>query len=561
MIRRLLPMCAGFVALSSPLMAMDIVADGKLRAATVYADRAALSRQALVDVPAGKHVVVFKGLSVGLLPDSLRAEGVGNAPVVLGALSQKIIYETELVNEKEKALNASLKELEQKKLAIYAKQKVLDVQRRFFEALQAQTIQSVKEEISVYEFNTEKWVEASKVVQAGLWEESSMRLGLNQQLQDIDAQMQKIRNELNQVRTGQKRYYEVRIPVEAKEGARLNLALNYQIPGASWRPVYDARLDIASGALELSQYGSVSQRTGEDWSDIELTLSTARPHRGAQVPQLDTMWVNLAQNYLEKQNSYGGGLSSAPAAVRSRVVGVMSLEDAEMDMMVPMEESVASAPVAAQIDTGGFTAEYIIPGPSSVLSDGSERKVYIGKFDTDNKMQIHIKPQVSNDAFLVANATLQGETPILPGQVSLFRDGAFVGQTQIGLLRPGKGYDLSFGIDDQIEVKRKVLKDERSKAGMFVGKSEVVERHYVTEIANLRGHAVDVVVDESVPVAQDKKIQAQLLQAYTSTGYELDADNVKGLMRWSFTMEPKAERDLKLGWSVAWPQDQSLTGL
>lgn len=542
-----------------PAFAADIVADGALKAATVYADRAALERSASVNIPAGKHVIVFKDLPAQIMPDSLRAEGTGDAKVILGALTHKMVYQKDLVNEKEQALNKQLEDLQAQKDLIDAESDILDTQEEFYMALQAQAVESVKEEISVYEFNTAKWGEAAKVVAKGLSDVAVARLGFERQTKELNAQMRKVRNEINQVRTGAKQSYEIRIPVEAARAAKLDVELSYQIPGASWNPVYDARLDTKTGALEMVQYGSVSQRTGEDWSDVELTLSTARPHRGAGVPDLSPMWVNLQQEYVQARGANFSAIATS-SAKKSRVADMEVMDEAVQELAAPMP-MIAAAPMAATIDSGGFTAEYVIPGPSSVASDGSEAKVYIGAFEMDNKMQVHVKPQMGNDAYLVANATLKGEAPILPGQVSLFRDGAFVGQSYAQLLRPGKASNLSFGIDDQIEVKRNVLKDERGKSGMFVGKSDVIERHYVTAITNLRGNSVDVVVDESVPVSQDEEIQAKILSDVTSAGYEVDADNVKGVVRWSFALAPKASKDVKLGWSVAWPKDRDISGL
>jgi hypothetical protein len=51
------------------------------------------------------------------------------------------------------------------------------------------------------------------------------------------------------------------------------------------------------------------------------------------------------------------------------------------------------------------------------------------------------------------------------------------------------------------------------------------------------------------------------LSDVTSAGYEVDADNVKGVVRWSFALAPKASKDVKLGWSVAWPKDRDISGL
>ncbi|MCB1651416.1 MAG: mucoidy inhibitor MuiA family protein [Alphaproteobacteria bacterium] len=552
--------------LSSGALADEIAASADLKAATVYSDRAALTRRASVDVPAGKHVVVFKDLPTTLDPDSLRVEGEGSTPVILGALSSKVVHETELVNEREKALSDQLEALEQKRLGLEAEKKVLESKKAFFEGLLTQATRSAQEEISVYQFNTDKWTAAANVVQAGLSDEAKARLELDVQLKALFEERQKIQNELNQIRTGQKSFYEIRLPVEAKSGGRVRLDLSYQLPGAYWRPVYDARLDTASGALALTQYGNVVQRTGEDWSNIALTLSTARPHRGANMPALGPMWVDLWQAVARKAAAFGGAVSNvammdaaAPMAMEEEMVG--DDEDSLDRWRRLQEQRVAATPQAAVINTGGFTAEYEIPGLSSVPSDGSEAKVYIGAFDTDNSLKVHILPQLGNEAYLVADATLKGEAPVLPGVVSLFRDGAFVGRGSLPLLRAGAEYKLAFGIDDQIEVKHKVLKDESSQSGMFVGKSDVLERWVVSEIQNLRKNKVSIVVDETVPTSKNEKITLELLGKQTTPGYEKDADKIKGLMRWSFDLEPKAKKDIHLGWMLSWPQGSQIQGV
>ena len=129
------------------------------------------------------------------------------------------------------------------------------------------------------------------------------------------------------------------------------------------------------------------------------------------------------------------------------------------------------------------------------------------------------------------------------------------------MLRPGKDYDLSFGIDDQIDVAYKTLKDERGEEGVLIGKSKTIERQTITEIQNLRKTPVDIVVMQSIPVSQNKEIEIKISEKETTAGFEKDRDNIKGLTSWSFSLDPKAEKDIELGWSVSWPKDQNITGL
>jgi len=98
--------------------AMEIPAESTITAATVYNDRAKVTRQAVITIPAGAHTIIFKGLPSILLPDSLRAEGKAQAEVKFGALAHKMIMSAQLAAPREKELNGQLEVLnDSRKLA------------------------------------------------------------------------------------------------------------------------------------------------------------------------------------------------------------------------------------------------------------------------------------------------------------------------------------------------------------------------------------------------------------------------------------------------------------
>ena len=61
---------------------------------------------------------------------------------------------------------------------------------------------------------------------------------------------------------------------EAQSGA-VTVELEYHVPGATWAPVYQLRLDGRTGAGTLVLRAGVAQRTAEDWTGVRLGLSTA----------------------------------------------------------------------------------------------------------------------------------------------------------------------------------------------------------------------------------------------------------------------------------------------
>ncbi|HTK83610.1 MAG TPA: mucoidy inhibitor MuiA family protein [Patescibacteria group bacterium] len=558
----------------------DIVAKSTIKAVTVYADRAKVTREAIVEVPAGAHTVVFHGLPAILVPDSIRAEGSAIAAVKFGAVTQKVVTSTDLVAPREKELSDQLESLGDQRIVLEKAKEALDKKKDFIESLGQQAHLRTDENIAQIDLKPDQWSAAAQTIYSNVSDILAAETQQDIKIRAVDKQIEKVRQDMSGLRTDQKSTYDVIVPLEAESSTKLTIDLSYQVPDATWRPLYDARLETKDEKLALTEYGAVRQKTGEDWKDAALTLSTAQPERGASQPDLNPLWVdayqqqnfgryyapemreapgreNVSQNYakaieevnranVEKAIRFGG--SSLPIPV--------STPTGRLNVAEPKEATF----VTAQIETGGFTSEYKITGPATVMSDNTESKLMVGAFDTDSKIQIQIKPQLGSEAYLVAKTKLKGDSPILPGQANLFRDGAFVGQDHLPLLRPGEEHGMYFGIDDQVAVKRKVLKDEKSEAGI-IAKDNVLERDFITELQNLHSKPVEVVVKETSPVGRTDRITVDIVGDATTPGYKTDIDNVKGQLEWTIPMAAKEKKELKLGWKVSWPKDMGLSGL
>jgi hypothetical protein len=71
--------------------------------------------------------------------------------------------------------------------------------------------------------------------------------------------------------------------------------VEYQVPGATWAPVYRLRVDRSSGAGTLALRACVAQRTGEDWTGVHLGLSTADLLRRTDLPELRSLRIGRTQ--------------------------------------------------------------------------------------------------------------------------------------------------------------------------------------------------------------------------------------------------------------------------
>ncbi|MBL8364060.1 MAG: mucoidy inhibitor MuiA family protein, partial [Comamonas sp.] len=60
------------------------------------------------------------------------------------------------------------------------------------------------------------------------------------------------------------------------------LRLNYQVRGPGWQPSYRATLDTTKASVQIERLALVAQNSGEDWSNVQLLLSTGQPQRATQ---------------------------------------------------------------------------------------------------------------------------------------------------------------------------------------------------------------------------------------------------------------------------------------
>ena len=558
------PLTLGLCSLPALAQAAELVAQSRISAVTVYTDRATVTRTATVELPAGASTVVFNELPASLFADSLRTDGSAAADVVLGALESKTQNSAELAAPRERELNEKLQTLQDQRALLVADQQALVQKQQFLSTLSQQASLRTREDIASIDLKPAQWKDAADALLTSYGETMRAAAAKTVELRTLDNQIDAAESDLNQLQTGARTTYQVRVPLESKAATRLTISVSYQLPYASWQPIYDARLDTSTGKVTLVQYGEVRQQTGEDWSEAKLVLSTAQPARGTALPPLDPMWVNV---YDRNQTARYAAMDKAEMSARSNVsaqaFGGMADSAAPAEMLaVP-----AAAPVmkeasfqAASLNAGGYVSEYTIPGTVSVLADGTAKKVMISTLDVSSELVVKVKPQISATGFLVAVTKLGGETPLLPGQASLFRDGAFIGSLALPMLRPGEETDLSFGVDDQVLVKQRVLKDETGESGV-ISKDTTRTRLTVSELQNLHRTPVKIAVLQTVPAPRNEQVKLAMIDDKTSTGYDKEVDHIPGQLRWSFELAPQAKREVNLGWVLSWPAGQSLTGL
>lgn len=543
------------VMLGAQAFAETIEATSHVTAATVLPDRAIITRQVKAHVPSGAHVVSIKNIPAGINESSLRVEGKGSAAVKIGAVEIKHIYLSELAGEAERAKMAELEAKQDERALVDADIAALDARSAFINRIV--NAGAEKNDVTTgakIDFQPEKWTQAWGLLQNGMAETQKELANKRIALRKIDAAIQKLNQELAQVRsTKAMERRDVQIHLEA--GGETDVALNvtYQNMGVNWQPVYDARLDTVGGELTLEQYGQVRQQTGEDWSDISLTLSTARPSMGSEMPPLYDWRIGM--NYPRPAMMK---MRSAPNAARMEV---MDSAAAGIANEAPPPMPVDAIQQQAAVVSTEYAAEFKVPGKVDLKSTADATKLYINAVKMKTALSARVTPRLDPHAYLFVEATNTAEFPIIPGAVAKYRDGTFIGNAAMPLLRPSEKADLSFGTDDRVKVSYKRIKDDSTNPALMVVGDMTILRQYETKLQNLHKSELPITIYEQFPVSDHPDIKTELVDDLTTKDYAKDPDNRLGVIVWNTVLKPNEEKAYTLGFKVKAPKGTPVNGL
>ncbi|HHM04661.1 MAG TPA: mucoidy inhibitor MuiA family protein [Gammaproteobacteria bacterium] len=535
------------------IAAATLEVDSRISAVTLYPDRAQVTRTLSVELPAGDSRIVVSGLPATLADNALRVAGHGKVALTLGPVQSRRVFLGALAQQEEQRLQNELTALEDKKRAAGDRIKALRQQLAFIEALGKTAPATISEDLRRNQLEPARWKAAWTQIGTGA-SDSYRRIQEEEiQIRDLLKKITKIKNTLQGIHTGQRQSKQVQFDVHADQAGPARFELSYQLPGASWTPVYEARLDAAGGAVTLIQRAAVRQRTGEDWIDVTLRLSTARPAFQASLPELPPWTIDL-------RPPAAALFDSEQTMPRSRALMQQLASPMAERPRAKMKDERDAAPESAQIAGAEFATEYLIPGRATVPADNEPHYFTVHQEPLAATLAALSIPKLDPAAYLYAELRYPGAAPLLPGPVSVFRDNVFVGNARLPLIRPGERVKLSFGKDDKLKVRYHIDAAVSSPGGIF-NRNKKLERGYRITITNHHQRAMDITVLDQLPVPQDKRITVKLDEKNTSPVSQYDVDGKQGVLAWRKNYLAGEKNEIRFVYSVAYPAELALQGL
>jgi len=541
------------LALATPAFAGDVKTDSAIDAVTVYATGASVERNAAVDLPAGASTVVIDGLPTELDADSLKVEGKGDQSLAIASVETVEMPADDGDTDPARApILAAIQDLQDKIGAVGDRIDALNGRKKFLDNLIAEAPGGFAKALGDGNGNISGWTTAASAVGNGLADVAAAIRAAEVEQRDLQKQLDAEQKQLDAL-PAPAEHREVRIAVSADAATHAAFALTYRVQSATWKPAYTAELatgdDGGDPSLTLVRRAIVTQSTGEDWSGVHLTLSTTRPEGGAAAPDLQPTLVSLEDADSYSQNEAASGVAAAPPAPEALAQGALDATEP-----APAKPAVV---VEAAADFGDFHAAYDVPGAVSVASGKGARSVQLASDTLTPDLEVKTAPALAETAYLTASFTPPAGAPLLAGDVSLFRDGSFVGNGTVAFSEAGRPVDLGFGADDRVHVSRATLTEQTGQHGFIINARKTDQRSYKITVANLHTRPITITVLDRVPYAEDKAITVVRGRDATDAT-ATDVDDRRGVLAWTYQYAPGESRDILNSFQVSWPADRDI---
>jgi uncharacterized protein (TIGR02231 family) len=233
------------------------------------------------------------------------------------------------------------------------------------------------------------------------------------------------------------------------------------------------------------------------------------------------------------------------------------MDSRKLESAIAMGAAREAEPVGyetAQVDDEQTSVSFHVPRALDIPTDGTRHSTVVAIEKLPVAMEYLAVPKLSPAVYLRSEIVNQSSYPLLPGRVNTFVGSSFTGSSILKKVAAGEKFDLFFGSDDQVTVKREELKQHK-EAGLF-GKNRVSYRYKVA-LGNFRKEAVTLTLRDQLPLAGDEEIKVSLEEP------SLKPEEIKsdGTIVWKIPLLAGEKKELTFGILVEYPKDKEISGL
>jgi hypothetical protein len=563
---------------------------GTIDSVTVYRGQAMVTRR--VDVPAGQgpRELVVSGLPDRVVVGSIYAEPVGEL-LAVRSVTYRVRPVSQDVRDEVRKLDADIVGTQDAATANARMSQLLGERKTFIQQLEQFSAPTATAELKHGVLNAEtlKALTLFLIDQRQQIAAAELKLAIEQR--EIGERATLLQRQRNELTGGSARSLREAVVFVDAPPAGGQVRLRYLVDGATWSPSYNVRAGEDRKAIAVEYNAAVEQMSGEDWSNVAMTLSTATPSLVAAAPRLDPLAISLApigeeeqavlskeyqakrKDLLERRRGaesarsnkasmrqmqqLDGRMSAMDAAnmpATSAVRGPQGQDDDSVLNSYADElqklEFAAKGPGKAGEGWGGgagmgnpseqtVSVTYQLPGRTSLPSRSDRQLIQIASVPMAGNFYKLAVPVLTTSVYEQASLTNVGQTVLLAGPVSSYLGGQFVGAGQIPTVAVGETFTVGFGIDSSLRATRELI----DKVETVQGGNKVLTFDYRLSVENFGTAPATVRLIDRVPTSTDPSVRITRVSSTVEPSKDesyTDAERKQGILRWDVEAAPAA---------------------
>ena len=526
---------------------------------TVYSDRALVTREARVALTPEATVYRFTHLPGWVDDGSVRAATSAGKIVDVSAERRFLARSSD-----EGFLRAELqhKALLQRVQALDDELAILAAQKNHVESIQVFSLEKLSTDAVTRDVKVGSYGEVINFVSGTLRETATARRQVRAKRDQLTPEVAASQRNLEELRRLTRlEETTVLVTLQGSGAKKAMVTLTYATPGATWEPLHELRASSDKPeTANLTSFAVVTQTTGEDWSHAELSFSTQSSSDSERIPELEMLALgktqttsrsttrratsfSRAQRAYSEQNRHWNRMNQMPSKRQSEV---KRFEQSYSSNLVYFERVQSKTVEIFQgLQQRGTTVHFVAKDPAIVRSDGRSIRLRIGNSRIKAARKIIAAPEESLNAAITLQMNNNSSQPLLPGGVARYRNGAFLGMTDIDFVAKGEDFSLFFSVADQIKLTRKL---DKKRSSLVRKTRNRMQLSFVTTAKNLSKRAVTLVLAERVPVSENSAIRVSNVRIAPK-----QKRDVQGIVRWTVTLKPGEQREFRVSYQVDYP--------
>lgn len=524
----------------------------KVKKVIVYPNGAQIESEVSIPIQKGQMKITLPGLTSKINQESIRIVSDGSFTIL------NVQYKVDYLNQLDKNVETQkiITQMDEIKTKIEEEEVWLKIIRDKMEYLSVNKQVSGKNEA----INPETFATMTQFYGSNMETLSLDALKRDRLIRKYREQLMALTAQLEKVNTHQGTPSGViDVTIDGKQNTTGKMVFTYFVWDASWFPTYDIRFMGFNKPLEITYFANIKQTTDIDWTDVEIMLSTAKTKVSAQIPYLYPYFLGFYRPVTTTQSkmysvddkvSVAEGVSQ-DAAGNTTVRGNRS--DGEITIVDGVRVRGSSNPTNNEAYTPALETikEYIVESKQSIPSKSTITTVTYGSGTLEATYDYQTIPKLGENVYLIAKLPNWGKAELNNGVAKLYLENSYVGKSFLNTTQYKDTLDLSFGVDNNITVKREKVSEFSQKS--FIGSKRKESIGYKITIRNNKSYECTTSVYDQIPISLNKEIEVDVIDI---NGGSLDKEN--GKVEWKINLKPNETKTIFIKYSVKYPKDKQV---